>query len=541
MAVSFLGDGATNQGVIHEAMNMAALWKIPAVYFIENNLYAVATSVKEACAVERLAQCGLSHGIGGFVVDGMDPVAVSVAMRGARAAGGPSVIEAETYRHRHQAQGLPGSAFGYRSREEEAEWLRRDVMETYPAALERLGAVDARLREELSGAAAAIVDRTAAALTEGGPRGLVVPERLYPGREDLLVDVLGDSGAGVPAAAYRERQDFGPMQRRRFIEVIAETLGRRMDTDRDALILGEEVGHMKGGAFLATADIFRRHRDRVVDTPISEAGFAGMALGLALMGKKPIVEIMYPDFALVAADQLFNQIGKHRYMYGGQSELLIVARTRVGIGTGYGAQHSMEPAALYALFPGWRIVAPSTPFDYIGLFNSAFESRDPVLVIEHQGLYQAEGEVPEDRDFRIPFGSARVVREGRDLTVVAYSRMSSVALEAAELAAGEGLSAEVIDLRTVDYAGVDYGTIGESVKKTGRLLIAEEGLLPGGVGAQIAYEVQRRFFDYLDAEIARIGGAPVPMPVSSALERLAVPGVPEVAGAMREMCPWIAL
>jgi 2-oxoisovalerate dehydrogenase E1 component len=532
IAVSFLGDGATNQGVIHEAMNMAVLWKIPVVYLIENNLYAVATSVREACAVQRLAQCGVSHGIPGVVVDGMDPVSVYSAVSVARKAGGPVVVEAETYRHRHQAQGLPGSAFGYRTEEEEDAWLRRDPLETYPAALERLGLIDGRLRAELSAEAAAVVDRASAALTESGPAGISVPPRLYPGRGDLLAGVRSAGGelGGLP---YLEREKAGPMRVRRFVEVIAETLGRRLDLDPDALILGEEVGHMKGGAFMATADIFRRHRSRVADTPISEAGFVGMSLGLALMGKKPIVEIMYPDFALVAADQLFNQIGKHRYMYGDRSELPIVARTRVGIGSGYGAQHSMEPAALYALFPGWRIVAPSNPFDYIGLFNTAFASRDPVLVIEHQALYPTEGEVPDDRDFCVPFGSARVVRAGTDISVVAYSRMTAIALEAAEKLAAEGVSAEVIDLRSVDYASVDYGTIGASVRKTGRLLIAEEGLLPGGIGAQLAYEVQRRFFDFLDAEIARLGGEAVPMPVSSALERLAVPDADAVAEAMR--------
>ena len=536
IAVSFLGDGATNQGVIHEAMNMAALWKIPVVYVIENNLYAVATSVRESCAVERLAQCGASHGIPGLVVDGMDPVAAYLALREARACGGPVVVEAETYRHRHQAQGLPGSAFGYRTKEEEADWLSRDPLAAYPAALVRLGLLDGDLRGRLSASAASLVERAAAALTESGPASLVVPPRLYPGRDDLDAGVRS-AGEELRALPYRERKDFQTLRPRRFIEVIAETLGRRMDADSDALILGEEVGHMKGGAFMATADIFRRHRDRVIDTPISEAGFVGMALGLALMGKNPIVEIMYPDFALVAADQLFNQIGKHRYMYGDQSELPIVARTRVGIGSGYGAQHSMEPAAFYALYPGWRIVAPSTPFDYIGLFNTAFASRDPVLVIEHQGLYPTEGEVPDDRDFCIPFGKARIAREGRDVTVVAYSRMSAVALEAAEILAAEDVSAEVIDLRSVDYASVDYGMIGNSVKKTGRLLIAEEGLLPGGIGAQIAFEVQRRFFDFLDAEIARVGGAAVPMPVSSALERLAVPGMDDVAAAVLALVP----
>jgi 2-oxoisovalerate dehydrogenase E1 component len=260
-----------------------------------------------------------------------------------------------------------------------------------------------------------------------------------------------------------------------------------------------------------------------------------MALGLALCGKRPIVEIMYPDFALVAADQLFNQIGKCRYMYGNQFEIPLIVRSRVSIGTGYGAQHSMEPASLYALFAGWRIVAPSNPFDYIGLFNTAYRSKDPVLVIEHQALYPVEGPVPKDRDFLIPFGKARRCREGRHVTIVSYSLMTQKSSAAAEALAGEGIEAEVVDLRTIDYSGIDYETIGASVKKTGKLLLVEEGHLPGGIGSEIAYQVQRRFFDYLDGEIERVAGVSVPMPVSKALETMAVPQVSDIIDAVKRM------
>jgi 2-oxoisovalerate dehydrogenase E1 component len=303
------------------------------------------------------------------------------------------------------------------------------------------------------------------------------------------------------------------------------------------LVIGEEVGNMRGGAFGATKGIFKVHPDRVVNTPITEAGFSGMSLGLTITGKKPIVELMYPDFTLVAADQLFNQIGKFRYMYGNQSDVPIVFRTKVGIGTGYGAQHSMEPAPLYGMYPGWRVVAPANPFDYVGLFNTAMRSLDPVLVIEHAMLYEEAGDVPEDRDYLIPFGKARVAREGTDVTLVAYSYMVSKALRAAaELAVG-GVAAEVIDLRSVDYASIDYEAIGRSVAKTGRVLLLEEGLVTGGLGSHLAWEIQSRFLDELDTEIGRVAAKPVPVPVSRVQEERAVPGVADIVRAARGMMP----
>lgn len=534
--ISFLGDGASNQGILHEAINMAALWKVPIVYFIENNLYAVATHIRESCAIPRLAQHGLAHGVPCFVIDGQDPLAAYSVVRKAAELGGPVVVESETYRFRHQAQGLPGSAYGYRTKAEEDEWLKRDPFATYPADLIRLGLLTEAQRTAILASAEALVEKAIESVTEAGPKPgtRAIPERLFPGRGELFVDVRSD-GRELENLPYREPEDFAAAKSRVFVEVVAETIGRRLDVDPDALVIGEDVGHMKGGVYLATKGLFLRHRDRVIDTPISEAGFVGMSLGLALLGKKPIVELMYPDFALVAADQLFNQIGKNRYMYGGHSDIPLVLHARVGIGTGYGAQHGMEPAALFAQYPGWRIVAPSTPFDFIGLFNTAFASKDPVLVIEHQALFPEKGDVPGDLDFCIPFGKARVTRSGDAVTLIAYSRMSRVALDAAEVLAAEGVSVEVIDLRSVDYASIDYQTIGASVRKTGRVLIAEEGILPGGIGAQIAYEIQSRFFDFLDAEIARVGGLSPALPVSSALERMAVPGTAELAEALRTL------
>ncbi len=539
VAVSFLGDGAVHQGVVHEVMNMANLWKIPVIYFIENNLYAVATAVKEASAVSRLAQIGMGYGLSSMVIDGMDPDTVTLAVQFARKeavhGAGPFWIEAETYRYKHHAQSLPGSSFGYRDKEEEQKWQERDPYRAYPEKLVREGIIDEERISRLREAATQVVQAAVDALVRRNGTSLVVPEDLYPRATELEIGVRS-SGKELEGLPYREDPTTGSGGshiaqggKKTYVDVISEVIGRRMELDSRGIVIGEEVGHLKGGAYMATKGLAKRFPGRVIDTPISEAGFTGMSLGLALSGKRPVVEIMFPDFALVAADQLFNQIGKCRFMYGNQHDIPLIVRTRVSIGTGYGAQHSMEPASLFALFEGWRIVAPSTPFDYIGLFNTSYHSLDPVLIIEHQALYTMEGWVPDDRDYCIPFGKALVRKKGTDFTVVSYSRMVHRALEAAELLKNIGIEVEVIDLRTLDLLSLDYETIGQSLQKTGRLLIVEEGHFYGGLGGHIADEVQRRFFDELDGEILRLGGRNIPMPVSKVLEALSIPSAEDIS------------
>ncbi|MDR1932246.1 MAG: dehydrogenase E1 component subunit alpha/beta [Spirochaetales bacterium] len=537
VGVSYLGDGATNQGCVHEVMNMAKLWKVPVIYYIENNLYAVATSTDEACSLKDLAQRAPAYGMEGMVVDGMDPVEVYLAMIEAKKialAGTPVIIEAKTYRYKHQAQSLPGSAYGYRTKAEEEEWLARDAVVRFPETLMKQKVLTAEQARQLKEKSAALIAEAAASLVKGEGEKLFIPADLFPVREDLHTGIRSD-GHEFVGQSWKEAGDFPSMTERTFIDVIPEVMDRIMEKDGNAIVLGEEVGHMKGGAYLATKGLFKKYRDRVIDTPISEGGFCGMALGLALSGKRPVVEIMFPDFALVAADQLFNQIGKCRYMYGNQFDVPLVMRTRVAIGTGYGAQHCMEPAAFYAQFAGWRIVAPSNPFDYIGLFNTAYRSLDPVLVIEHHNLYPLKGMVPADRDYCIPFGKARVARQGAQVTIVAWALMTVEALKAAETLAACGIDAEVIDLRTIDYAGIDYEAIGASLKKTGKIIIAEEGHYIGGIGAQLCDEVQRRFFDYLDAEIGRVAGLSVPTPVSKPMEDLVVPHAADIAATVKSM------
>jgi 2-oxoisovalerate dehydrogenase E1 component len=303
-----------------------------------------------------------------------------------------------------------------------------------------------------------------------------------------------------------------------------------MEQDSRVFVLGEEVRNMGGGAYRATKGIAQRFPTRILNTPISEAGFSGFACGTAIAGMRPLVEIMFPDFVLVAADQIFNHIGKLRHMYGGGMPMPLVMRTRVAIGAGYGGQHSMEPAGLFALFSGWRIVAPSTPYDYIGLFNAAMRCEDPVLVIEHQALYELKGSVPkEDLDYMLPLNRAKIVKPGQGVTVLTYSAL----VPRIERLVRDDEAVELIDLRILDRANMDYARIGESLRKTGALVIADESTRSGSIGAMIAHECQERFFDYLDGPILRITAADVPKPVSRVLERAAIPSDEEITSTIR--------
>ena len=296
-----------------------------------------------------------------------------------------------------------------------------------------------------------------------------------------------------------------------------------MERDQNVVLIGEEVANFGGGAYGAAKGLPARFPKQIVNTPISEAGFTGLGLGAAMSGMRPIVEIMFPDFSLVAADQLFNQIAKVRHMYGGGTDVPLVARTRVATGFGYGAQHSMDPVGLFGLFSGWRVVAPANAFDYIGLFNTAMTSLDPVLIIEHGALYGRKSPVPvEDRDYCIPFGKARVVREGAAITVLAYGCMAGRLEGLGARLSEAGVDAEMVDLRTVDFAGIDYEAIGRSLGKTGLVAVVEEAPKSQSIGAGIIAETVERFFDMLDGPPGHVTSRDVPPPVSRVLEEAAL-------------------
>jgi 2-oxoisovalerate dehydrogenase E1 component len=299
--------------------------------------------------------------------------------------------------------------------------------------------------------------------------------------------------------------------------------------------MGEDVHRLNGGTNGATRGLKDRFPDRVLGTPISENAFAGLAGGLALDGRyTPVVEFMYADFMWVAADQLFNQIGKARHMYGGQGAVPLVLRSKVAMGTGYGSQHSMDPAGVFATAPGWRIVAPTTPFDYVGLMNTALRCQDPVVVLEHVDLYTSSGLGPvEDLDYCLPVGKAAVRRTGSDVTLITYLAMVGYALEAADQV--DGIDAEVVDLRWLDRASIDWETLGASIEKTNNVLVAEQGPLGTSYGSWLADEIHRRWFDWLDQPVQRVTGGEASPSISKVLERAAVAQTAEVAAKLVEM------
>lgn len=541
VSVSYFGDGAMNIGSTLETLNLAAAWALPLCLFVENNQYAVSTRVDEATGDARLSARGPGFGVRSIQVDGMNVLATFIAMKTAvehiRAGRGPILLEAEVYRYYHQNGPFRGSAFRYRTREEEEAWEQRDPIRQLTEQLLRLSilsdeeivAAKRRSRELMDEIGSLIFESVEG--KEGGNKRIRSEE--WP--DPAFVDVgLRSDLSELSNAPFADWDDFAGSvtEKIKFIDVVAGVMQRRMAQDGRIVVLGEDVHRLSGGTNGATRGLRELFPDRVLGTPISENAFCGLGGGIALDGRYiPVVELMYADFLWVAADQLFNQIGKARHMFGGDDAVPLVLRTKVAIGTGYGSQHSMDPAGIFTMSPGWRVVAPSTPFDYIGLMNTALRCSDPVLVIEHVDLYGSMGEVvPDQWDYCIPVGKARVRRTGSELTIISYLGMIEKVIRAVDLI---GIDAEVIDLRWLDRSSIDWCTIEVSLKKTNRLLIAEEGPRGTSYGGWLSDEIQRRYFDWLDAPIERLTGAEASPSISRILESAAIPGVEDIAEFLR--------
>jgi 2-oxoisovalerate dehydrogenase E1 component len=538
VAVTYFGDGATNIGSTLESFNLAAAWRLPLCFFIENNRYAVSTTVTEATGEPRLSARGPGFGIRSYRVDGMNVLAVHLAMRDAiahlRAGNGPVLVEAEVYRYFHQNGPFPGSAFRYRTKEEEQLWRDRDPILQLAGQLERRGILTGDQLASAVRRAKDLLREVGSVLLEPVAGGKPGQRRIRPAEwpDPAFVDVGVRGDLTEFADAPSADRHAGRTPDMKFIDAVAGVMDRRMAEDHRIVVLGEDVHRLNGGTNGATRGLKEAYPNRVLGTPISENAFAGLGGGIALDGRfRPVVELMYADFMWVAADQLFNQIGKARHMFGGSDPVPFVLRSKVAMGTGYGSQHSMDPAGVFATAPGWRIVAPSTPFDYVGLMNSALRCEDPVVVLEHVDLYGSSGEGPgDDWDFCLPVGRAAVRRAGSAVTVLSYLAMTGFALAAAEQT---GVDAEVIDLRWLDRASIDWDTIGASVRKTNRILIAEQGPLGTSYGGWLADEIQRRYFDWLDAPIERVTGGIASPSISKALEDAAIARTGEVAVALR--------
>jgi len=449
-----------------------------------------------------------------------------------RAGRGPTLIEVETYNYIAPYSGTP---FAFRPKEEEDAWRARDPLDRMGDEMRKRQFIDAsgiaNLREQATSAMKAAVGELTETEGSNDSRKISIRPALWPSPDFRDVGLRGDLSE-LKEFRTEELSTFkGKVENRKFIDVVAEVMARRMETDSRIVVLGEDIHKLNGGTNGATRGLKARFPDRVLGTPICENAFVGLAGGIALDGRfRPVVEFMFPDFILVAADQLFLQIGKSRHMFGGESDMPVVLRTKVSMGMGYGSQQSLDPAGIFVTAPGWRIVAPSTPFDYVGLMNSALACNDPVLMIEHVDLYASSGDAPvDDLDYHLPFGRACVRRTGSRLTILTYLSMVAHSLEASERT---GIDAEVIDLRWLDKASLDWATIEASIRKTHNVLIVEQGARGTSYGGWLADEIQRRFFDWLDHPIQRVTGGEASPSCSRVLERAAIAGVEEVVEGM---------
>ena len=331
---------------------------------------------------------------------------------------------------------------------------------------------------------------------------------------------------------HEDKKAAKSMTRITMREAISQALWEEMENDSRVFILGEEVG-MWGGTYAVTKGFYDHFGpDRVRDTPIAEAAIVGAAIGASMTGCRPVAELMTINFAFSAMDHIVNEAAKLRYMFGGQFTLPLVIRTVGGGGRQLGATHSHTPDAIFAHFPGLKVVAPGTPEDAKGLLKSAIRSDDPILFIEHATLYQVRGEVPEG-EYMTQIGKSKIQRSGSDVTIITYSKMLDISIKAADELAKEGIEAEIVDLRTL--RPLDMQPVFESFKQTNRAVIVEEGWKSFGVGSEVAARIYEEAFDYIDAPIQRVAQKEVPLPYNRALEQLALPQVSDVVKAVKEV------
>ena len=512
VTVAFFGDGAVAQGVFHEAVNLAAVWDLPVIFFCENNGYAEFASAKDQHRA-TLEQRALGYGVEFHSVDGNDVVATAQLQEQLvariRAGAGPMIVEAATYRWHGHYEGDPEM---YRDAEEVAEWKQRDPVKQFGAQLRDRGLgsevddVDSNVEDEIDAAVAAA---TAAA---------------YPSEESAAEFVT------APRVTVREPAvpTDGTIKT---MHAITNALSHELENDPTVFLAGIDVG-LGGNVFGLTRGLAERFPGRVRDTPISESAIMGTAVGAAMAGYKPVVELMYFDFIGVCLDQLMNQAAKMRFMTGGAATLPLVVRTQFAAGKSSGSQHSQSLEALLAHIPGLTVVMPSTPADYYGLLRVAIQDPNPVIFIENRLMYGAKGPAPS-ADYVVPLGKAAVRREGIDVTLVSYSKMMQDCLAVAERLAAEQISVEVIDLRTI--SPLDFDTILTSLKKTNRLVVTHQAVGEFGVGAEIAARAVREGFWYLDAPVVRVAAGQTPAPYTPSLEKLWLPDEAKIEAAIREV------
>ena len=518
VVIACIGDGAMNQGTVHEGFNLAAVWKLPIVFACINNLYGISTHISTTTAIDDLAERAKAYGFPGGVVDGMDVEAVqaaaSQAVEYARAGNGPTLLELKAYRFCGSFVGDPEH---YRTKEEVQQWKKKDP-EFYGDKLVEMGVLTEDGRTQIEAEVEQEINE-AIQFAETSP---------VPSESDITKDVFAPF-PGLPSGVQEN-----PSPCERVIEIGAalnEAMHHAMDRDDSVFVLGEDIAQ-NGGEFQVTKGLLQKYgASRVRDTPISENAIIGAALGAATEGFRPVADIIFCDFLGVAMDQLINQASKLRYMFGGGVSVPMVVRAPYGTGLFAGPQHSQSLEALFTHLPGIKVVMPTTAYDAKGLLTTSIIDDNPVLFFEHKLLYKTKDFVPEN-EYSIPFGQAAIRRPGDDLTIVAWGRMVHEALAAAESLSTEGFNAEVIDLRTL--VPLDLASILQSVKRTNKLMIVQEACKTGGFAAEISAQVNENAFDDLDSPIIRVAGLDIPIPFAPNLASISVPNRDLISQTIRE-------
>lgn len=517
VSVAFFGDGAANQGVFHEALNLAAVWGLPMVFICENNQYALNTAFHQTTAISKISDRAFGYGIPGYTIDGNDVVevyeVVGRAMERAREGKGPSLIEAMTWRWGPHS--MRANLKEPRSTEAMTAWRARDPL--------------ARLKERMT--------------TAGIGEDRIDPIKASIDREiDTAISFATDSPEPHPSilttAVYaphlpHEEPVNDGLRQLTYTEALNEALQQEMLRDPSVFLLGEDIAET-GGIFQVTkglAEMFGM--ERVRDTPISEATFCGAAVGAALAGMRPVVEVQIFDFVTQMMDMIVNQAAKFRFMNGGTTKVPIVIRGPQGGGIRLAAQHSQSLEAWFTHVPGLVVVAPSSPYDAKGLLIAAIRDDNPVIFLEHKMLYLGLRSAVPEAPYAIPLGKAVIRHVGSDVTIVATQLMVSKALSVALLMEQEGVTVEVIDPRTL--RPLDEETILTSVRKTKRLIVAHEACKTGGFGAEISAMVMEKAFEYLAAPIMRVAGLDTPIPFNDKLETMVIPSQEGVISAVREV------
>ena len=519
VTICFFGDGAANQGTFHESINLAAIWQLPVVFFIENNLYAATTPASASTLLENLSDRAPAYGIPGVTVDGQDALAVhavvSAAVARARNGEGPTLIEAKTYRfHEHaDGQGIPGD---YRSEAEIEAWRHRDPLRIHRERLLADGTLDEPGVVKIEDEVRAELE-TAVAFAK---------QSAFPPKRAAFTDLYATEVAPPKGTDDVRPADAAQVSIKSYLQAIYEAEREEMDRDERVILIGEDI------AMLAIRGPFQGLGSRIRSAPISESGFTGAGIGAAMTGLRPIVDLTIASFVYVAMDPLVNTAAKTRYMFGGQTTIPIVFKASMWHDASFGAHHSDRPYPMFMNVPGLKVVVPATPRDAKGLLKAAVREDDPVIFFDDRGLWSSTGPVPEG-DFTIPLGVADVRRPGSDVSIVAISSGVAPALVAAENLAREGISAEVIDPRTL--VPLDAERIIQSVAKTGRLVIVDPATRTCGAAAEIAAIVAEEAFESLRSPIARVVTPDIQIPYSPTLEAGLYPDADQVEQAVRRL------